>query len=111
MILWSDGKQKRYRLFPHLFRKKVENQCKLKKTEKSRTSSSISAEMTGDSCLARAVALRAAAAVDHADTELIGHRGWEGTGFLCGEKAASWGAAFFFTIKRTARKHGHRQPM
>ena len=40
--------------------------------------------MTGDSCLARAVALRAAAAVDHADTELIGHRGWEGTGFLCG---------------------------
>jgi hypothetical protein len=42
--------------------------------------------MTGDSCLARAVAPRAAAAVDHADTELIGHRGWEGTGFLCGEK-------------------------
>ena len=40
--------------------------------------------MTGDSCLARAVALRAAAAVDHADTELIGHRVWEGTGFLCG---------------------------
>ena len=112
MILWSDGKQKRYRLFPHLFRKKVENQCKLKKiAEKSRTSSSISAEMTGDSCLARAVAPRAAAAVDHADTELIGHRGWEGTGFLCGEKAASWGAAFFFTIKRTARKHGHRQPI
>ena len=34
--------------------------------------------------MARAVALRAAAAVDHADTELIGHRGWEGTGFLCG---------------------------
>ena len=29
--------------------------------------------MTGDSCLARAVAPRAAAAVDHADTELIGH--------------------------------------
>ena len=112
MILWSDGKQKRYRLFPHLFRKKVENQCKLKKiAEKSRTSSSISAEMTGDSCMARAVVPRTAAAVDHADTELIGHRGWEGTGFLCGEKAASWGAAFFFTIKRTARKHGHRQPM
>ena len=84
MILWSDGKQKRYRLFPHLFRKKVENQYQLKKAEKSRTSSSISAEMTGDSCLARAVALRAAAAVDHADTELIGHRRWEGTGFLCG---------------------------
>ena len=34
--------------------------------------------------MARAVAPRAAAAVDHADTELIGHRGWEGTGFLCG---------------------------
>ena len=27
-----------------------------------------------------------AAASDHADTELIGHRGWKGTGFLCGEK-------------------------
>ena len=47
--------------------------------------------MTGDSCLARAVALRAAAAVDHADTELIGHRGWEGTGFLCGGGSqAAW---------------------
>ena len=42
--------------------------------------------MTGDSCMARAVVPRTAAAVDHADTELIGHRGWEGTGFLCGEK-------------------------
>ena len=84
MILWSDGKQKRYRLFPHRFRKKVENQCKLKKTEKSRTSSSISAEMTGDSCMARAVVPRTAAAVDHADTELIGHDGQLGdTGFLC----------------------------
>ena len=31
--------------------------------------------MTGDSCLARTVAPRAAAAVDHADTELIGHNG------------------------------------
>lgn len=29
--------------------------------------------MTGDSCLARAVVLRTAAVVDHADTELIGH--------------------------------------
>ena len=44
--------------------------------------------MTGDSCLARAVAPHAAAAVDHADTELIGHRGWKGTGFLCGVKEA-----------------------
>ena len=33
----------------------------------------IYAEMTGDSCLARAVVPRTAAAVDHADTELIGH--------------------------------------
>ena len=39
--------------------------------------------MTGASCLARAVVPRTAAAVDHADTELIGHRGWKGTGFLC----------------------------
>ena len=52
--------------------------------------------MTGDSCLARAVVPRTAAAVDHADTELIGHRGWEGTGFLCDEKAASREAAFCF---------------
>ena len=57
---------------------------------------SITAEMTGASCLARAVAPRAAAAVDHVDTELIGHRGWEGTGFLCGRKAASFEAAFCF---------------
>ena len=42
--------------------------------------------MTGDSCLARAVAPRAAAAVDHAATELIGHDGRIGdTGFLCDE--------------------------
>ena len=34
--------------------------------------------------MARAVVPRTAAVVDHADTELIGHRGWEGTGFLCG---------------------------
>ena len=27
-----------------------------------------------------------AVAVDHADTELIGHRGWEATGFLCAGK-------------------------
>ena len=31
--------------------------------------------MTGDSCMARAVVPRTAAAVDHADTELIGHDG------------------------------------
>ena len=46
--------------------------------------------------MARAVVPRTAAAVDHADTELIGHRGWKGTGFLCGEKAASYEAAFGF---------------
>lgn len=41
--------------------------------------------MTGDSCMARAVVPRTAAAVDHADTELIGHDGKLGdTGFLCG---------------------------
>ena len=40
--------------------------------------------MTGDSCLARAVVPRTAAAVDHADTELIGHDGHIGdTGLLC----------------------------
>lgn len=47
--------------------------------------------MTGDSCLARAVAPRAAAAVDHAATELIGHDGRIGdTGFLCSD---------FFVVK------------
>ena len=64
------------------------DQVKWKITEKSGTSPSITAEMTGASCLARAVVPRTAAAVDHADTELIGHRGWKGTGFLCGVKEA-----------------------
>lgn len=42
------------------------------------------AEMTGDSCMVRAVVPCTAAAVDHADTELIGHDGKLGdTGFLC----------------------------
>ena len=54
--------------------------------------------------MARAVVPRTAAAVDHADTELIGHRGWEGTGFLCSEKAASWGAAFFLHYKKDSTK-------
>ena len=41
------------------------------------------AEMTGDSCLARTVVLRTAAAVDHADTELIGQeRKQETPGFF-----------------------------
>lgn len=45
------------------------------------------AEMTGDSGLARAVVPCTAAAVDHADTELIGHDGKSGdTGFLCSGK-------------------------
>ena len=70
---------------PSPFPEKGKNSVSTGKTaEKSRTSSSITAEMTGDSCMARAVVPRTAAAVDHADTELIGHRGWEGTGFLCG---------------------------
>ena len=42
--------------------------------------------MRGDTVPAQAVALCTAAAVDHADTELIGHRGWEDTGFLCAGK-------------------------
>ena len=66
---------------------------------------SIAAEMTGASCLARAVAPRAAAAVDHAYTELIGHRGWKGTGFLCDEKAASREAAFCFYKECSTEVH------
>ena len=42
------------------------------------------AEMTGDSCLARAVVPCTAAAVDHADTELIGQLWTKYTGFSCG---------------------------
>jgi hypothetical protein len=46
--------------------------------------------MTGDSCLARAVVPRTAAAIDHADTELIEHEGQTGdTGFLCGGGGAA----------------------
>lgn len=57
---------------------------KQKNTKKLRTSEiPYMAEMTGDSCLACAVVLRTAAAVNHADTELIGHRGAGDTGFLC----------------------------
>ena len=40
--------------------------------------------MTGDSCLARAVVPCTAAAVDHADTELIGQLWTKYTGFSCG---------------------------
>ena len=59
-------------LHPRLFRKKGHS-AKSEKIRKSSTpDSEISAEMTGDSCLARAVVPRTAAAVDHADTELIG---------------------------------------
>lgn len=73
---WNAVNQKRYRLSPlHLFRK-GKKQRKLKQTEKLRTPEiPYRAEMTGDSCLARAVVPRTAAAVDHADTELIGHDG------------------------------------
>ena len=83
---WNAGIQKGYRLSPFTFSEKVKNQRKLKTTKKLRTPEiPYRAEMTGDSCLARAVVLRTAAAVDHADTELIGHDGHIGdTGFLCG---------------------------
>ena len=86
MILWSDGLRKWYRFSPSPFSGNGKNQYQLKNSREIQDLTSITAEMTGDSCLARAVAPRAAAAVDHADTELIGHRGWKGTGFLCGEK-------------------------
>lgn len=61
---------------PHLFRK-GKNQYKLKKTtEKLRTPENpYRAEMTGDSCMARAVVPSATATVDHANIELIGHDG------------------------------------
>ena len=61
---------------PSPFPERQKNQRKLKTTKRLRTPEiPYRAEMTGDSCLARAVAPRAAAAVDHADTELIGHDG------------------------------------
>ena len=73
---WNAGIQKGYRLSPLTFSGKVKNQRKLKTTKKPRTPEiPYRAEMTGDSCLARAVVPRTAAAVDHADTELIGHDG------------------------------------
>ena len=55
----------------------------------------------------------AAAAVDHADTELIGHRGWKGTGFLCdeeigGEEYRGFLHRFFQWYKKTAQKHGYK---
>ena len=40
--------------------------------------------MTGDSVPAQAVVLHVQQRLlTESDTELIGHRGWEGTGFLC----------------------------
>lgn len=56
---------------PRLIRQKKET----KNHREIRKCSPNSAEMTGDSCLARAVVPRTAAAVDHADTELIGQTG------------------------------------
>ena len=84
---WNAEKQKRVPPFSlHLFRKGKKKSAKAenhKETQDSRNP--YRAEMTGDSCPARAVAPHAAAAVDHADTELIGHEGHIGdTGFLCG---------------------------
>lgn len=61
---------------PSTFSEKVKNQRELKTTKKLRTPENLyRAEMTGDSCMARAVVPRTAAAVDHADPELIGHDG------------------------------------
>ena len=45
-----------------------------------------------------------AAAVDHADTELIGHRGWKGTGFLCDEKQLSL-KLLFVSMKAIILRH------
>jgi hypothetical protein len=89
MILWSDGLRKWYRFSPSPFSGNGKNSVQTEKNSREiQDLTSIAAEMTGDSCLARAVAPRAAAAVDHADTELIGHRGWKGTRFLWGKKRA-----------------------
>ena len=51
------------------------DQAKKKYHREIRKCSPNPAEMTGDSCMARAVVPRTAAAVDHADTELIGQSG------------------------------------
>ena len=68
--------------------------------------------MTGASCLARVVVPRTAAAVDHADTELIGHRGWEDTGFLCGGKQLRLRLLFVFmkaiTLRHVSNCHFER---
>lgn len=76
---------------PHLFRK-GKNQYKLKKTtEKLRTPENpYRAEMTEDSCVARAVVPSATATVDHANIELIGHDGKSETpGFFAVEQYSS----------------------
>ena len=49
------------------------------------------------------------AAVDHADTELIGHRGWKGTGFLCVSKERRWrNMNDFFNAFFRAAKRQHK---
>ena len=60
-------------------------------------------ELAFPPCLARRRVIDTAAAVDHADTELIGHRGWEGNGFLCGEKQLRLKLLFVFMKAITLR--------
>ena len=104
--------RKWYRFSPSPFSGNGKNQYQLKNSREIQDLTSIAAEMTGDSCLARAVAPRAAAAVDHADTELIGHRGWKGTGFLCGVKQLRLRLLFVFmkgiTIRHVSNCHFER---
>ena len=61
---------------------------------------------------ARRRVIDTAAAVDHADTELIGHRGWEGNGFLCGEKQLRLKLLFVFmkaiTLRHVSNCHFER---
>lgn len=82
---------------PHLFRK-GKNQYKLKKTtEKLRTPENpYRAEMTGDSCMARAVVPSTAAAIDHANAKLFGHDGKSETpGFFAVEQYSSLHISIF----------------
>ena len=60
--------------------------------------------MAGDSCLARAVVPHTAAAVDHADTELIGHDGQlETSGFFVVDASTAPARAFGPRVQRVHR--------
>lgn len=76
---------------PHLFRKGKKSVQTEKATEKLRTPENpYRAEMTEDSCMARAVVPSATATVDHANIELIGHDGkLETPGFFAVEQYSS----------------------